>query len=250
MSDRNKMLRKIAIAQSIEYMCAILEAPHSLRGQQLRGSGPVADFESALARRSGFPYCLAVCNATMALFVTALVLEVAGRDVIVPPRSWGGTYGPFSFAGARLIWAGENACGNIDPACISGLVTTQTTAVVATDWKGARHEAQALRKMCDAQGLLYIEDSSFLPLRDNNGKSASPADVQIMSFGPGKPLSLGEGGALLTRHRWIYERAIALSQHPSRTASEEIEDFGQFPFLNARIHPLAATLGTALLAAD
>jgi perosamine synthetase len=240
-------LHELAVQRVSTYLKEMLEDSMSFRGPQLRGTGPIAAFEVALAERSGFPFCLATSNATTALLVTALAAEFTGREIIVPPNSWGGTFGPFEFAGARLIRAEEDHHGNINPDCIERLKSPATSAVVAVDWRNERHNAIAIRQKCDAAGLLYIEDTSFIPSLERDDKKRSLADVQTISFGPGKPLTLGEGGALLTRHRWIYERAVCLSQHPERCIAEDTPTNSTNPFLNARMHPFAAVLGLVLL---
>ena len=247
MSNHHHTLQSRAVGRAADYIAAMLEMPEAFRGQQLRGAGPVAEFETLLAERSGFPFCLSTSNATSGLLIAALAANLAGKEIIVPPHSWGGTYGPFEFAGARLIFAEEDVDGNIAASSIAKLATANTTAVLAADWNGTRHDARAVRELCDSRSLLYIEDTSFLPSPDDNPAVCSLADVQIISFGPGKPITLGEGGALLTRHRWIYERAVALSQHPERCSSEGIADCPDRPCLNGRIHPVAAVLGVALL---
>lgn len=236
-----------ALQQASSYLASVLEHPEAFRGQQLRGTGPIAAFECALAERCGFPFCLATSNATTALLVTALAANLDGKDIIVPPHSWGGTYGPFEFAGVHLIRGEEDHHGNINPDCIERLKSPATSAVIAVDWKNERHNAIAIRKKCDSAGLLYIEDTSFIPSLGCDANQRSFADVQTISFGPGKPLNLGEGGALLTRHRWIYERAVSLSQHPERCIAEDAPDAPAHPFLNARMHPVAAVLGLVLL---
>lgn len=221
--------------------------PRAFRNQQLRGGGALAEFEMLLAERTGFPFCLATSNATTALLVTALAAGLAGKRVIVPPNSWGGTYGPFEFARAMLERAEADGNGNICPKSVSRLLAPETAAVIAVDWKGVRHNAAVIRATCNDTACLYIEDTSWLPGVTGPDTARSLADIQVISFGPGKPLSLGEGGALLTRDEDIYRRAVALSQHPERSLSEEIEEIPEHPFLNARMHPLAAVMGTALL---
>lgn len=230
------------------YLEAMQGDPFALRGQQLRGGGPVERFEAILCERTGFPFCVATANATSALLCAALALDVGGREVIVPPNSWGGTYGPFEAGGAKLVYASSDDSGNICPASIRTLGSPRTVAVLAVDWKGSRHRSAEVRAACDSLGVLYIEDTSWLPGVLAMLDQPSLADVQIISFGPGKPLSLGEGGALLTRHRRIYETVVALGQHPERTRNEGLDAaIPDHPFLNARIHPLAAVLGCALL---
>ena len=250
MSEQTHTAKDRAVRRAADYLAVMLEMPDAFRGQQLRGAGPVAEFESLLAERSGFPFCLSTSNATTGLLIAAVAANLAGKEIIVPPHSWCGTYGPFEFAGARLIWAEEDASGNISPASIQSLTTPATTAVVAADWSGTRHDTRAVREMCDSRNLIYIEDTSFLPSPDDELEARSLADIQIISFGPGKPIALGEGGALLTQHRWIYERAVALSQHPERCSSEGVANWPEHPFLNGRIHPVAAVLGVALLSGE
>jgi perosamine synthetase len=246
MSDAASQRREFAVRRAADYLVAMLEAPMAYRGQQLRGNGPVAEFEEALARRCGFPFCIATTNATSALLVAALAARLADKEIVVAPQSWGGTYGPFEFVGSRLVRAKADANGNIAPASISALATDTTAAVVAVDWNGVRHQSEAVRRACSDAGVLYIEDSSFIPAPAINAPR-SLADVQVISFGPGKPLSLGEGGALLTRDRGIYERAVAISQHPERSRKEGIREIPEHPCLNARMHHVAAIVGHALL---
>lgn len=230
-----------------DYVRAFVADPAAFRGQQLRGTGPISAFEHVLAERCGFPFGLATCNATMALLVAALSANLSGKDIIVPPNSWGGTYGPFEFAGAHLLWAGADGDGNICPKALRELISPATAAVIAVDWNGIRHDAEAIRATCTNFRCLYIEDTSRLPGVTCPSGEPSIADIQVLSFGPGKPFCLGEGGALLTRSREVYENAVALSQHPERCITEAIEPHSPRPFLNARIHPFAAFLGNALL---
>jgi dTDP-4-amino-4,6-dideoxygalactose transaminase len=236
-----------AVRRFADYIKAFLGDPAAFRGQHLRGGGAVAEFEQALSERCGFKFALATCNATTALLVTALAADLAGKDVVVPPNSWGGTYGPFEFAGAHLLWTKSDRNGNICPKALAEIISAKTAAVIAVDWNGIRHETQAIRAACDAHKVLYIEDTSHLPGVTCLPCEHSIADIQILSFGPGKPLSLGEGGALLTRSREIYENAVAISQHPERCVTESIEPNSSRPFLNARMHPLAAVIGSAML---
>ncbi len=233
--------------RTADYVEAMIVAPHALRGQQLRGGGPVADFEMALAARCGFPYCLATSNATTALLVAALAADLPSKQIIVPPNSWEGTFGPFEFVGATLLEAESDGCGNICPKSVARMANESTAAVIATDWQGARHASEEIRAICDKVGCLYIEDTSRMPTASGRTEDRSLADIQVISFGPGKPMCLGEGGALMTRHSSIYERAVALSQHPERTLAERVTPLPQRLFLNARMHPLAALIGNVLL---
>jgi len=225
------------IAKNVaEYVMSMLAHPEVLRGQQVRGGGPVAEFEMLLTERTGFPYCLATSSATSALLVAGLALDLAGKGIAIESAAWEGSLGALEAAGADIVELDSLLTAPLEGLC----------DVAATDRPGHRHDAAGLRARCDHLGIIYIEDTGWLPGVTAPEGALSVADLQVISFGPGKAMSLGEGGALLCRDKSTYDRAVALSQHPERTISEGITSFARPP-LNARIHPLAALLGVLLL---
>jgi dTDP-4-amino-4,6-dideoxygalactose transaminase len=216
------------------YLTAMLTEPGALRGQQLRGGGPVAAFETLLAERCGFPFCVATCNATTTLQALALILNVRDRVVYFPHGHWAGSLAAFRLFGARVkrYWPQQTwHCRSAD--------TAPPAAVVI---------GVESRPMGPLPGTLLIEDSHRIPglavAKDNRSK----ADVQVLSFGPGKPLSLGEGGAALFRDHALYRRFVLATQHPERAVADALGT-GSVPqlCLNGRIHPVAALLGCELL---
>ena len=239
MSTYSSPLFPSSIAQSVaDYLETMLVEPHALRGQQLRGGGPIAEFERLLMERTGFPFCLATSNATSALLVGALAAQLPGKIIAVEQGAWAGSLGTLEFAGAHVVEVGS----------LETSLLTEATAILATDCQNKRHNADAIRQVCEKNHILYIEDTNWLPGVTAPRCEYSIADIQVISFGPGKPISIGEGGALLCRNEEIYNRAVAFSQHPERTIAEG-NDVVQAPLLNARIHPLAALIGVAILSA-
>lgn len=237
MSTCEEATARPAVVQAVtDYVCAMLTRPEALRGQQLRGGGPVAEFEMLLAERAGFPHCLATSSATNALLVAALALDLAGKRIAVDAGTWQGSVGTLEAAGAEIVEADSLASIPLD-----GL-----SAVLASDRPGHRHDAAVIRSRCDEAGIIYIEDTGWLPGVTGPPGAFSSADVQVISFGPGKAMSLGEAGALLCRDKHLYDRALVLSQHPERAICEGIAGMDRPP-LNARIHPIAALLGGILL---
>jgi dTDP-4-amino-4,6-dideoxygalactose transaminase len=237
MSTSDPATAQAVIAQAVaDYVTAMLSHPGAFRGQQLRGGGPVAEFEILLSERTGFQFCLATSSATSALLVAALGLDLAGKKIAVEAGAWEGSLGALEFAGAELV--------EVDSLLTAPL--GESSAVLATDRPGQRHNAAGVRERCDKAGIKYIEDTGWLPGTTAPEGRLSVADVQVISFGPGKPMSLGEGGALLCRDKSLYDHAVAISQHPERAIAEGIDCFNHPP-LNARIHPLAAVIGVVLL---
>ena len=241
-------VRSDAIRQATAYLETMLEAPAACRGQQLRGAGPVAEFETLLALRCGFPHCLATASATSGLLALVAAADMKERRVLVPEGFWSGTRGALRFAGVQTLTAPTTESGTLDLAAVGRLLGEGGIAALVAGEAEHRHGTAAeLRQLCHDSRCLYLDDSSCLPGISVPHHSPSLADVQILSFGPGKSLTLGEGGAVLTRSRTLHERLVALSQHPERCLAEGIDCDPDQLALNARIHPLAAVLGVMRL---
>lgn len=219
------------------YLHTLLNSPQALRGQQLRGGGPVADFERLLAARCGFSHCVATCNATTALLGLAAMFRVWRRPVWFPESHWQGSAAAFRLMGAKVRYYHPQSL----PSPCRRVIGTPMLLVCGGD--------------CDtvAQGVMnknciVVEDSSRIPGISTAMDALSHADVQILSFGPGKPLSLGEGGAALFRTAAMKNRFLSITQHPERLAIEIGARAGSpRACLNGRIHPLAALIGAELL---
>lgn len=225
------------------------EFPDGMKREQLAGGGPIAAFEALLRESTGAPHCLAVDNATNGLRAMVLALDLHGAEIVAPPQSWGGTYAPFEDLGCKLILAESDSRGNICPSSIARLITSSTRAVLTADYHGHPHQMFAVRRICDEHHLFYLADAASSFGRMLRGRPASSlADAWVYSFGPGKPLDLGEGGAILTRDAALHERLVALTQHPARYRREySLSDANDRQVTNCRIHPLAALMGEVCL---
>lgn len=218
------------------YLTDFLDEPQAFRGQLLRGGGAVADFEALLAQRCGFPYCVATSNATTALMGLALVLNLRNKSIWFPKMHWEGSVSAMRVMGVKIR---RYECG-------STLLKRTRKNSAPLFW--VSQENNSWQESPErSSGDLMIEDSSRIPGLTCDASSMSKSDVQVLSFGPGKPLSLGEGGAILFRKKAHHERFLAVTMHPERFASSR-EAKVRRVCLNARIHPLAAMIGARLLA--
>lgn len=100
---------------------------------------------------------------------------------------------------------------------MSTSLTPGTKAVLSVDYNGTPADSKTIKDFCSTNNLIYISDSaqSFGAFRDNK-PGGYFADYIVLSFGPGKSLFGGEGGAILTDDENIYEKIIWLTQHPLR----------------------------------
>jgi len=224
-------------------MRAMVLHPTGLRGVLLRGSGPVAEFESLLCRRTGYLHAMATCNATSAVMALAIAAGWKGRRVIVAGGKWRGTAEALRLCGVDTICIRGRGWSLPSPRRIARWNRTAVAAIIVSSQEIPRDSLPKWRSICDLRSCLLVEDSSFLP--DAAEASFPLPDCQVISFGPGKPLSLGEGGALLSKDAALVERCVKFSQHPERYGGRA--ESARAISMNARIHPIAAALGVAIM---
>lgn len=206
----------------------------------------VAPFEERIAKWYGKRFCVATSSATTGLLAVALGLEIRDAEIVTTPRSFPATFGPFLFLGNKLKSARVDRAGNIAADSIRPLLSDRTRAILAVDFHGP-HDMRAVRAIADEARVPYIADAarSFGQMLDGRPAS-SVADVIVLSFGPGKPMDLGEGGAVVTDDGDLYEKVVRITQHPDRVRRElSLVDCDDVQFLNGRMHPAAVALGLA-----
>ncbi len=219
----------------------------SLQQSHLVGTAAVDRLEAKLRCYLGVRHALAVSSATLGLYAVARALQLDGADVISSPLGWGGMVGGLLEARAQPVFADvERRTLGLDPSAVHGALTTRTRAILGIDFLGVPADSLGLRRIADANGLWYIHDGaqSLGALREGK-RAGQHAHVTILSFGFGKTLSVGEGGAILMNDDDLYERLVWLTQHPYRHRREIGLSLSNELALNGRIHPLAAVWADA-----
>jgi perosamine synthetase len=214
----------------------------------LAGDGPIRELEERLARYYGAKYAVCVSSATMGLTALALALDLRGAEIVTTPISYGATVAPFLAFGANIVFADvESDTLGLDPAAALRAIGRRTRAIVAVDALGMPSDTRGLRELADAVGVWYIADAAQgLGARRDGSPASSDADALVVSFGAGKVVSVGEGGAIVTNNDDIYRRVVWWTQHPLRHARElgtaRINEFA----LNGRMNGLAAAWANAV----
>ena len=97
-------------------------------------------------------------------------------------------------------------------------INSETMAVVGQHLLGIRSDISGLTRLAHNRGTICIEDSAQLLQSDSISlQKDNPADFTLFSFGRGKPLPLGSGGALVAaRVKDMEKLALDLSHFPDR----------------------------------
>jgi perosamine synthetase len=218
----------------------------------IAGGGPVEEFEEAFAKATGGKYALALSSCTAALHTALMAIGIGlGDEVIVSPYTWGQSVAPVLFAGGTAVFADIDPLTlTLDPRSVEERVSSRTRAIIPVHIFGNPADMDALTWIAERHHLALISDAAqAFGALSKGRKVGSLGDAACFSLGPSKAVFGGEGGVLVTNDRTLYEKAVALSQHPLRAFREvtSVSDFSCMDELsrNYRIHPLAAVLALA-----
>ena len=127
----------------------------------------VENFEKDLPEQFGTKYAIMVNSGSSAnlLIVAALTLLSKydfknGDEIIVPALGWSTSYTPFMQYGLKLKFVDvDYQTLNIDPEKINNAISKKTKAVLAINILGNPIEFKKIKKICDRNKLLLIEDN-------------------------------------------------------------------------------------------
>jgi perosamine synthetase len=218
--------------------------------------GPeIEEFENAITNYVGVDYCLALNSGTSALH-SALIANEIGRndDVIVPSFSFISTANSVLFVGGKPIFADieENTFG-LSPSSIMSKKTKQTKAIIPMDYGGLSCNILELNQIAKENNLILIEDAAeSLGSTINGKKVGSQSDCAIFSFCGNKVLTTGEGGAVVTNSKKLYEKIKLIRSHGRTDLSSSYfdnENDSQYTSLgyNWRMSSMTAALGISQL---
>lgn len=180
--------------------------------------GPhVEEFEEALSQYTGSPHAIGVNSGTSALHLALLALGIHnGDEVIVPAMTFISTAWAVCYCGALPIFADvEIDSRTLSMESVESLITKKTKAIIAVHLYGQPAKMDALRKICDDNGLMLIEDAAqALGATYDKKPIGSWGEITCLSFYPGKNLGgIGEGGAALTHDKALAEKIRSLRNH-------------------------------------
>lgn len=217
------------------------------RRAQLTGLGAVAQLEAKLRAATGMAYALCVGSATLGLLTVVRALGLTRGEVVTTPYTYGATPAGMLLLGMRPVFADvDPRTLTLDPAAARRAIGPRGRAILSADIHGVPADDAALRELADEHGLWYIADAAQSLGAYRDGRHASTrAHAAVVSFTVGKSVFAGEGGAILTDDRALYERCLWESQHPERQARElGMELVNQYG-IGTRIHPVAAIWANA-----
>lgn len=218
-------------------------------------TGPkIKEFEEELCRYTNAKYCVAVANGTAALHLASLVLLNKGDKVITTPNSFVATSNSILYVEAKPIFVDIKEDGNIDlDLCEDELKKDSSIkAIYVVHFSGNPIEQEKLKYLKESYNIKILEDCAHsLGASFGNIKAGSceNSDCSILSFHPVKHITTGEGGAVTTNSKEIYEKLLELRAHGIKRLPEFAPWYYEMHSLgfNYRITDMQAALGISQL---
>lgn len=217
--------------------------------------GPdVSKFETEIADYIGTKYCLTFNSGTSALHAALLAHGIgAGDEVIVPSFTFIATANAPLFVGARPVFADiEEKTLGLDPEKVNEHITPRIKAIIPVHYGGCPCQIQELRELADDHDILLIEDAAEAFGASINGKMIGTyGDSAMISFCQNKIITTGDGGALVTDDRDIYEKSKLIRSHGRLETADYFSSCESMDYVtlgyNFRLSNIAASLGRAQL---
>lgn len=215
-----------------------------LRGSYLTQGPKVEAFEQALCDYTGAKYAVTFNSATSALMGAYAAAGIGeGDEIITTPISFVATSNMAIALGARPLFCDVKLDGNIDKRLIEKLITPRTKAIVPVDFGGKPVALSTIKDIAAKHKLLVIEDACHaLGSQVDSQRIGSLSDMTIFSFHAIKPITTGEGGAVMTDNEEYADRLRHFRSHGIIKKQYWNMDMVEMGY-NYRLTDIAAALG-------
>ena len=198
------------VGTELEYVRQAVES------HKICGDGPFTKkCDHWMEERFGAPCVLLTTSGTTALEMAALLCGLEkGDEVILPSFTFSSTATSVVLTGATPVFVDIRPdTMNIDENKIEAAITDRTKAIVAVHYAGVSCEMDAIMEIARKHGLKVIEDAAQGVMASYKGRALGTiGDFGCYSFHETKNYSMGEGGALVLRHKEDIEPAEILRE--------------------------------------
>ena len=234
------------------------EVVKALKSDYLTQGPAVEIFEETICEYTGAKYCVAVSNATAGLHLAVRALGIEkDSEGITSPNTFVASSNALIYNQLKPVFADIDATTyNINPCKIKEKISKKTKVIIPVHFAGRTCDMAAIRELTEENKIHRIEDAAHaIGSTYENGQKVGScvySDMTVFSFHPVKTITTGEGGAVTTNDRALYEELKMLRSHGiTRDASYLTSNPGPWYYemhelgFNYRMTDIQAALGTA-----
>ena len=194
-----------------EEIDAVARAINSKAFFKINNAGKeVLNFESEWKQTVGSDYALLMTSGFAAIASALIGLGIGpGDEVIVPGYTYIASALAVTSVGAIPVIADIDETLTIDVNEVEKKISSHTKAIIPVHIQGFPCNMDALCALAKKYNIAIVEDACQADGGEYHGKFLGAiGDVGAYSFNYFKIMTAGEGGALVTSNRRIYERAL------------------------------------------
>ena len=170
--------------------------------RRLSNNGPfMRELEQKLAVLLGVKHCISMCNATVALEITAHALGLQG-EVILPSFTFVASAHALQWQEITPVFCDvDPVTHNIDPGKIENLITPRTTGILGVHVWGRACDIETLTAIAQKHHLRLMFDAAHAFACTHQGQMIGGfGDAEVFSFHATKFFNSFEGGAVTTNN--------------------------------------------------
>ncbi|MCK9225657.1 MAG: UDP-4-amino-4,6-dideoxy-N-acetyl-beta-L-altrosamine transaminase [Candidatus Muirbacterium halophilum] len=195
--------------------------------------GPyIKKMEDEICQITQAKYCVAVSNGTAALHLAVMALEIEkGSEGITSPITFVASANSMVYSEIIPVFADiDKKDYNISPSEIERKISKKTKLIIPVHFAGQPAKMKEIKEIANKNKLYIIEDAAHAI--GSNYEDGTPvgncnySDMTVFSFHPVKTITCGEGGAITTNNKEIYDKLILLRTHGIT------KDFSKFKYEN------------------
>ena len=219
------------------------------RGMDWAIGHEIAEFEKKIANYIGTKYCVAFNSGTSAGHAALLAININSGEVIVPSFTFISTANWPLMVNAKPKFVDiEEENFGLSPERVKVEITKNTKAIIPIHYGGLPCKIVEINRIARNKKITLIEDCAESFGAKIKGVSVGTfGQMSIFSFAPNKILTTGEGGAICTDSRKIFEKLQLIRSH-GRKVNENYFKTSRLPDYisigyNWRMSSMTAALG-------
>lgn len=214
-----------------------------------KGVYKALELEKELCTRFGSGYAQLVSSGTAALTTALAALGIgAGDEVIMPTFTFVASFEAVLSVGAVPVLVDVDETLTLNPEAVKKAITGKTKCIMPVHMCGSMADLDALQEICKTHNLLLLEDACQSIGATYKGKALGTiGNAGTFSFDFVKTITCGEGGAVLTNDKTVFDNCDGFSDHghDHKGGADRGADLHPFLGYNYRISELHAAVGLA-----
>jgi len=198
-------------------------------------------------KKLGFNDVFFFGSGTEALYTALKGLNIKGKDIILPGYTCGAVIKSVLLTGGKpiLVDVDINTFG-LDPSKVNKAITRNTKAMIVVYPFGNPLNIDIFKEIAVENNIFFIEDiAQSLGAKYRGDYVGKFGDIAVLSFGSGKGISSGGGGALVVNNRDLIDKVnmieISSKKGIMNDMSVLIKILAMYIFSNKRYYRLVSS---------